>query len=238
LRRSGAVAALVFVAALATSCWDSTLEAATNHVDVVQSQAPLSINKNPNLKVSVAALIEDANATVVVVSVDNRDTDRAAVWVPISVKLKDASGKVVASNTAGGNDESLTHFPSLPPGGTAYFVDDQFPPGLGATSATVALGGTLVSLDHPLPTITVTKVDTTDIGGGLIQFSGTVTNGSAVAQPILIVQGIATRGGTIVAAGTSVVRDLAPGAGSHFTGFFIGDPAGADTQVFAPPTAA
>ena len=156
------------MAALTTSCWDSTLEAATNHVDVVQSQAPLSINKNPNLKVSVAALIEDANATVVVVSVDNKDTARAAVWVPISVKLKDASGKVVASNTAAGNDESLTHFPSLPPGGTAYFVGRPVPAGTGSDrtrpSRSVARS---CSLDHPLPTITVTKVDTTDIGGGL-----------------------------------------------------------------------
>src|SRR4029077_11657439 len=83
LSGSGALAVLVVLAALATSCWDSTLEAATHHVDVVRSQAPLSINKNPNLKVSVAALIEDANATVVVVSVDNKDTARAAVWVPI-----------------------------------------------------------------------------------------------------------------------------------------------------------
>jgi hypothetical protein len=35
-----------------------------------------------------------------------------------------------------------------------------------------------------------------------------------------------------------VIPDLAPGADSHFTGFFIGDPAGADVKVFAPPTAA
>jgi hypothetical protein len=35
-----------------------------------------------------------------------------------------------------------------------------------------------------------------------------------------------------------VVRDLAPGASSHFTGFFIGDSTGADVKVFAPPTAA
>ena len=141
-------AALVAVALLGTACWDSTLESAQHHPDVVVSATPLAINQNPNLKVTVEALLDDANATAVVVSVSNRDTKRAAVWVPIVVKLKDPAGNVLASNTAGGNDESLTHFPSLPPGGTAYFVDDQFPPGLGATDATVALGGQLTPIDN------------------------------------------------------------------------------------------
>jgi hypothetical protein len=236
--RHRAVAALAALALLGTACWDSTLESAKRHPDVVVSEAPLAINRNPNLKVTVEALLDDANATAVVVSVSNRDTKRAAVWVPIVVKLKDAAGKVVASNTAGGNDESLTHFPSLPPGGTAYFVDDQFPPGLGATQATVALGGQLTPIDQPLPTITVSSIHTSDAGGRLTQFTGRVRNDSSIAQPLLIVQAIAMRDGTIVAAGTSVVRDLAPGADSSFLGFFIGDPTGADIQIFAPPTAA
>ncbi len=135
LRRSCAVAgAGGHAAALATSCWDSTLEAATNHVDVVQSQAPLSINKNPNLKVEVAAPIEDANATVVVVvSVQNKDNRFRAV---VGADLREAQGCLREGRRPRtrleGTHESLTHFPSLLPAAEhAYFVDDPFPPGPG-----------------------------------------------------------------------------------------------------------
>lgn len=236
MNRRRLVAGLALVVLGATGCWQSTLEAATHHEDVVVTHEPLSVNQNPNLKVEVAAVIADVNATVVVVSVTNEDKDRTAVWVPISVKLTDDSGKTVASNTAGGNDETLTHFPSLPPGSTAYYVNDQFPAGIGATGATVKLGGQLVQLSAPLPDIQVSGMKVTE-QGGLAQFAGTVTNTSGVDQPILIVQAIARKGGQIVAAGTSIVRDLAAGADASFLGFFIGSPKGSDVEVIAPATA-
>lgn len=228
--------AVALVAVGATGCWQSTLEAATHHKDAVVTVAPITVNQNPNLEVAVEAVLSDPNATVVVVSVTNKDTKRTAVWVPISVKLTDAAGKVVASNIAGGNDETLTHFPSLPPDSTAYYVDDQFPAGLGATGATVKLGGQLQQLSQALPSITVSGVKVSD-QAGLMQFTGTVTNTSKVTQPVLIVQAIARKGNTIVAAGTSVVRDLAPGAKASFLGFFIGSPKGAKVEVVAPATA-
>jgi hypothetical protein len=143
---------------------------------------------------------------------------------------------VVASNVAGGNDPTLTHFPSLPPNGTAYFVDDQFPAGINAVSAAVSLGGNL--RPHVvLPAISLSHVSSY-ASSGLTAFSGTVTNDSSVAQPVLIVQAVARKGRKIVAAGTAIVRDLSPHSSQPFSGFLLGNPKGATVSVFAPATAA
>jgi hypothetical protein len=45
---------------------------------------------------------------------------------------------------------------------------------------------------------------------------------------------IANRGGEVVAAGTSIVKGLAPGASQSFQGVFVGDPRGAKLTVSAP----
>ena len=50
----------------------------------------------------------------------------------------------------------------------------------------------------------------------------------------MIVQVVARQGDEIVAAGTSIVKGLAPGASQPFQGVFVGDPRGAKLTVSAP----
>lgn len=234
---AGAAAAAVVLAVAGSGCRDTVDRANAKRqlgTEVAKNAPDLKVTQNKSLKITVEGILADDNNTAVVVSIRNTDTKRAVVWAPVSVNLTNEAGKVVATNTAGGNDVSLTRFPSLPAGGEAFYVNDTFDPGLGATGAKVKLGGTLVALPEKLDPL---RVDNVKVDLEAASFSGTVVNTSNVEQPILIVQAIARRGTKVVAAGTGIVRTpLAPGASAPFTGFLIGTVGSAKVQVTAPVT--
>ena len=76
--------------------------------------------------------------------------------------------------------------------------------------------------------MTAEYVDDPDYGA---LFEGTVENSTDVRQEQVIVQVVARRGDEIVAAGTSIVKGLEPGASETFQGVFMGDPRGAKLTV-------
>jgi len=197
----------------------------------------LTFTPNPAIKVSTAAVITSSDATAVVLRVRNTDANGGVVWAPLSLKLKDASGKVVASNTAGGTNPSLQRLPSLAPGAQAFYVNDQLTPQGAVKTVDAVVGGRSTALQHGLPKLAVKgfRIDASDPFG--LAFKGTVTNTSTVDQPQLVVQAIAEKGARIVAAGTAVLTNLKPQSSQPFSGYWVGNPKGARLSVFVPPTA-
>jgi hypothetical protein len=66
---------------------------------------------------------------------------------------------------------------------------------------------------------------------------GTVTNKSQIDQAKLVLFAVARRGGQVVAAGRGLIKKAKAGAKpAPYVIFFIGDPAGADVSIEAPPT--
>src|SRR5262249_47489376 len=175
----------------------------------VTEAPPLTVVETKTLNVTVEAVLHDANATAVVVKVENQDPERGVTWAPIAIDVQDRTGATVATNTDGATDPTLTHMPSVAPGATAWFVDDQFPPDIGAAAATAVMGGE----PEPVPDVPELAIEGQEItaDGPDVSFTGTVVNRSSVAQPVVIVQGIARRGSSIVAAGTAPVEGPAPG---------------------------
>ena len=139
--------------------------------------------------------------TAVVVRFRSTDATRAVVWAPIDVRLLDAQGHVLARTNIPGADPALVHVPSIAPGETGFYVNDQLTPDDPAkvASARVVLGGDPVTLTAPLRNLDVLRpriVDDPDYGWS---FTATVANGTGIPQHRVIVQGIVRRKGQIVA---------------------------------------
>jgi hypothetical protein len=66
--------------------------------------------------------------------------------------------------------------------------------------------------------------------------AGSVHNRSSVTQQHLVVDVLARRGRTILAAGRAVLPEVAAGASAPFQAFLVGAAAGATLQASAPAT--
>jgi hypothetical protein len=229
---------LVAVAAFAvTGCQSTHDQAAKKGHGGKDTAKTVAITATAGITTKVAALITTESAdglhTVVVVELHSKDPKRSVVWAPIAVKVAGADGAVVGETNVAGADPILIRVPSLPAGGTSYYVNDQLTPSAKPTTATITLGGDLRAI-NPAPGVlkaTGTITIDPDLGN---QFLGTVTNTTSVTQEILILQGIARVGDRIVAAGTAIVRGLKAGQSVDYTGSLTGDPKGATLTVFVP----
>ena len=181
----------------------------------------------------VKILVGEDQTAAVIVELDSKDKTQGLLWAPIDVKLLDAGGNIVAETNTEGADPAIVHVPFVPAGGQSFYVNDLLSPSATPVSATVTLGGKPVALPAGADFLKATAkyVTDPDFGAG---FDGTITNTATVRQEQLIVQVIARRGADIVAAGTSIVKGLEPGASQEFQGLFIGDPRGAKLTVSAP----
>ncbi len=235
MMRRGAL--LVVGAVVAAGCQSTHDQAAKKGHGTGDVAKTVKISGNAGITTKVAALLtvelSDGLHTVVVVELHSTDKAHSVVWAPIEVKASDASGAVVAETNVAGADPVLIHVPSLPAGGTSFYVNDQLTPTTRPTTASVTLGGEMRVINPPPGVLTATGTISIDPDLGN-QFLGTVTNTTKVRQELVIVQGIARLGGRIVAAGTAIVRGLKPGASFDYTGSLTGDPKGATLTVFAP----
>jgi hypothetical protein len=237
------LAAIALLAVFGAGC-ESTHDKAVRYAELDAASGAKAahvttetIDKNAAISTKVAAVLssesQDGVLTAVVVELTSKDKARSVLWAPIDVVVKDAAGKEVGKTNIPGANPLLIHVPSLPAGGTAYYVNDQIAPDAMPATAAVTLGGTLVAMTPPPGTLKVTGKIVIDPDYGP-SFVGTVTNTADVRQEQIIIQGIARRGGKIVAAGTSNVLGLEPGASADYVGSLIGDSKGAKLEVFAP----
>jgi hypothetical protein len=239
--RSAALAGLglLAVASLAAcqSTQDKAAEARAEGERLLAAQKPLEI-PNPNKEVAVksVAVLHDVNGGAVAVELQNNSKD-TLVGVPILADVRDAKGKRVFINNAYGSDFALNHVPLMRPGETVTWVNDQILAAGTPATAKVTVGQPDSKNPAQIPEIAVSPPSLEHDSSGPVA-RGTMTNQSNLDQNRLVLFAVARQGGKIIAAGRGGYKNLranAPKPGNYNI-FFIGDPAGGDIEVTAPPS--
>jgi hypothetical protein len=187
---------------------------------------------SPDIKVLTASAVHTSEGTAAAVTVLNGGA--AQREVPLLISVKQAGGSPI-SNAEAGLAHSLTSIAYVPSHGRAVWVDDQLTL-TGKPGAATAKVGEGKPATGAVPKIALGTHKLEKEPGGEV-LTGTVRNGSAVAQHELVVYATATRNGRTIAAGRAVIAALSPGATSKFQIFLIGSPAaGAQLTLSAPPS--
>jgi hypothetical protein len=219
-----------------TACQTTQDKAAALREEVrLSAPKPLTIpTPNKDVKVLDTTLLHDQNGAAIVVDVKN-ESNQTLVDVPILVDIKDAKGRSEFVNDAPGSEATLNHIPVLGPGETFTWVNDQIQASQ-PKSAKVTIGEPEMQAPPKLPELAVSPPKLgSDISGAKV--SGSVTNKSQVDQTQLTLFAVARQGGRVVAAGRGAVKKLKVGAKpAPYVIFFIGNPAGGEVSIEAPPT--
>ena len=207
---------------------------------IIQARAEASRPKplviphpNKDVKVTDTTLLHDNNGDAVVVEVKN-ESKQTLVEMPILVNITDAKGNTVYKNDTAGLDFALNHIAVLNPGETFDWVNDQIE--AGGKKVKVTVGEPEEKTPPSLPELAVSppRSRSSSLGAQVI---GTVTNKSKLDQRKLVLFAVARQGGRVVAAGRGLIKKAKVGAKpAPYVIFFIGDPAGADVTIQAPPT--
>lgn len=187
---------------------------------------------NPDVEVVGATVLGDVEGGAVVVELESRRDLRD---VPIAIEVQDARGASVYRNDVPGLAEGLVGISALDRATPAFWVHDQVVAERPPRRATARIGRAQPA-EGSTPDIEVTAPRLEEDPTSGLTAIGTVTNASQTAQRDLVVHVAARRDGEIVAAGRAVVDRLLPGRRRGYTVFFVGDPVGAELDVFAPPT--
>jgi hypothetical protein len=231
------VLALAVLAGVSLTACESSQDKARKLQEqaVANAPKPLTIpHPDKDVKVLDTTLLHDQYGDAIVVDVKN-ESNQTLVNVPILVDVRNAKGKTVAKNDAAGSATALNHIPLLKPGETFSWVNDQLQLSQPAKSAKVTIGPPEGKPPPKLPELVVSPPRLGhDISGTKV--SGKVTNKSQLDQTQLTLYAVARQGGRVVAAGRGAIKKLKVGAApGNYVIFFIGNPAGADITVEAPP---
>jgi hypothetical protein len=232
------VLSLAVLAGITLTACSSSQDKAKKIQEQAQAAAPKPLvipHPAKDIQVTGTTLLHDQNGDAVVVELQNQ-SHQTLVDVPILIDLRDAKGKSVYKNDTPGLDFALNHVAVIKPHETFAWVNDQLQPSGLPKSAKVTVGPPESKAPAQLPEIVVSTPRLGhDISGAKV--SGTVTNRSHLDQTKLVLFAVARSGGRIVAAGRGIIKKSKVGARpSPYVIFFIGDPAGGDVTVQAPPT--
>jgi hypothetical protein len=200
---------------------------------VLASRGLSVARENPAVQVLQSTVVRSREATAVVVALRNTSS-HTLENAPIEVTVRDAHGVALYRNDAPGLEPSLTRVSLLEPGREAIWVDDQV-----QTSGTPAVASARVgeaSTVSNVPKTSVVGAHLSSEAGAETTESGSVANGSSVAQANLVVYATARRAGRIVAAGRAVLPEVATGTSVPFQIYFVGNPGGAQIETSAPAT--
>ena len=237
---TAALALLLGLLALLCSGCETTaeksakLERAAKRHTLATEQGLTIAHASTVVKVLDTAFIHGREGSAAVATLRN-SSGHAIRDVPISLSLKDAHGTTVYSNGTPGLAKTLTSIALLPAHANVTWIDDQIQ-AASAARVTARVGeGSPVSGSTPRLTIVETHLASEAPGSSTLE--GTVHNPSTMAQPELVIDAVARRGGRVVAAGRAVLASLEAGASTPFQVFFVGSAAGAQLEVSAPATA-
>ena len=234
--QTSALALAVLAAVTLTSCQSSQDKSREIRARAqATAPKPLVISKpNKDVKVVHTTLLHDQNGDAIVAELKN-ESKQVLVNVPILVDIRDPNGKTVYKNDTAGIDFALNHIAVLQPGETFFWVNDQVT-GEGKTAKVTVGQPEAKTPSGPLPELAVSPPKLQhDFSGANV--SGTVTDKSKIDQARLILFAVGRQGGRIVAAGRGQIKALKVGAKpAPYNIYFIGNPAGADVQIQAPPT--
>jgi len=235
------VAALVLAALALSGCETTAEESAKLEKQARREQAEhpaltqkgLSIaHASTQVKVLDTTVVRGSEGAAAAVTVSNTSAHTLRT-VPIAITVKDTHGRTLFQNNAPGLEAALTSISSLPPHGSATWVDDQIPKS-GQPASVSAIVGEARVVAGEVPRIEVEGVRPSEETSG--EAAGTVRNRSNVTQQKLVIYVIARRAGTILAAGRAVLPEVAAGASVPFQAFLVGTPAGAKLEANAPAT--
>lgn len=232
------------LAVLATACLVGCESTQSRSADLEEegaaelvSESGLKITKeSSDVKVTSATVLSDANGAAVVVGLHN-SSGQNLTHVPILIEVLDAQGKSVYKNDLPGIDPNLAAVPYIAAGGDTEWVDDQVLATGKPKSVKVKVGASTESYSGALPEILVSapKLEGDPVSG--IEATGTVVNETGEEQGQLLLYGIGTKGGKVVAAGRGAIEHLKGGTKPlHYDIFFIGNPTGSDLEVTKFPT--
>lgn len=211
------------------------LEKAAKRKTLAAQQGLQITRESKFVRATGAAVVQGKEGAAAVVTLRN-DSAHALSDVPISLTLKDAHGATAYSNGTPGLAKTLTSVALIPAHASVLWIDDQIQGASADAQATVRIGeGSPAS--GVSPRLQIGEQHLEGEGGGGATLEGTVRNRSSTAQPELVINAVAKRGGRVVAAGRAVLASLEAGTSTPFQVFFVGDPTGAQLQVSAPPTA-
>ncbi len=239
--RTLTLAGLAVLAATGLSACESTqsrsAELEKEGATELVSESGLKITKeSSDVKVTSATVLSDANGSAVVVGLHN-SSDQNLTSVPILIEVLDAKGKSVYKNDLPGIDPNLAAVPYIAAGGDTDWVDDQVLATGKPKSVKVKVGASTDSFSGAPPEIQVSAptLEGDPVSG--IEATGTVVNRTGEEQGQLLLYGIGTKGGKVVAAGRGAIEHLKAGTKPlHYDIFFIGDPTGSDLEVTKFPT--
>lgn len=241
-------AALALIAALALTGCETTAEksakleraAKQRQASEIATNGPakrgLSITKQSrSVKVLAAAVLHSPEGTAVVLTLHNNST-KSLSDVPIAITVYDAHGASLYSNSEPGLSAALVSVPLLRAHATTVWIDDQISTAATPASVRAKVGeGTTAATAIPVPAVVGAHLSEAAAGSGTVE--GSVVNHSPIAQREVVVNALARRGGTIVAAGRALLPQVADaGNPTHFQLYLIGDPRGARLAFSASPT--
>ncbi len=238
-RACGLLGALAAVAVL-SGCESSQEKSAKleRAAKLVARNAPkgLSVTR-PSARVRVTStdIVSGSEGTAVLVTLHNGSAV-AERELPIAITVTGANGRKVYTNTTPGISHALVSVPLVPAHATFVWIDDQVPATAAEARSVNATVGEGTPAHGAAPSITVSGAHIVNDPSNGIGGEAQVRNHSGTEQHELVLFATATRGGRVVAAGRSVVPQLAAGASASVQVFFVGSPAGAQLALTAPPT--
>lgn len=237
MRRPVLIMVMVGSALAAAGC-DSTQEKASRLAassgEAFEKTGLRVTKENPDVEVVKTWTLTDPNGTAVAVRVRNT-TQKRLVGVPIALDVQDAAKQSVFRNDDPGLDPSLVELPVLRAGETVTWVNDQVVPAGEAKATEAKIGVQRSVMETEEPRLTLQQIERrSDADGAVV--TGFVMNKSDVDQRNVVVYGVATKDGDVVAAGRGQVQRVRPGRRAKFNVFFIGDPSEGTLDLAVPAT--
>jgi hypothetical protein len=180
-------------------------------------------------------VLTDQYGSAVVLKVRNK-SGQGQIDVPIQIDVKDAKGKSVYRNDQEGLEDGLINLQIVEPSQTTWWVNDQVLASGKPAKVEAQVGESEVRYPAKVPEIEVSKptIEVDPTSG--VNVSGTAVNKSAIEQVDMLLYAVAVKGGKVVAAGRGLIPKLkTDGKKAPYNIFFIGDPKGAQIEVFATP---
>ncbi len=246
MRQGGRVAAGLALAALAIvllgACATTQEKSARLEKIALRKAANLPLGAKglkiatPSRQIEVleAVALRSSEGTAVAVKLRNRSGTAQSV-VPVLVDVTGLNSASVYSNSTPGLATSLVAASYVPAHGTVVWVNDQIQATAAATAVKAEVGEGKAT-HSPAPPVKVTGWHLEHEPGGIALVAGQVANPSNVAQRELVVTAIADHAGKTVAAGRSVIPELAAGATGSFQIFLVGSDSGAKLTVGVTPS--
>ncbi|HEV3046368.1 MAG TPA: hypothetical protein VGY13_03310 [Solirubrobacteraceae bacterium] len=177
------------------------------------------------VKVLAASVLHTSEGAAAVVTLRN-DSASALSNLPIQIVVRDAAGASVYTNAVPGLGASLTTVAQIGAHATVLWVDDQVQASSTPASVSAKVGEGERGKAASTAALAVSGVHLSEGGA-----EGSLVNHGSAAQHEVILDAVARRGGTIVAAGGALVSDVEAGASAHFQALLIGRPQGAQLEV-------